>query len=65
MVIRQSNAFLHKLLGGSKMHKKIILSLIMFLTFVYSGITYAAENPFNGVTQDQIIQKYFEGRQLV
>jgi len=34
------------------------------LVFAFSGITYAAENPFNGLTQDQVIQKYFQGRQL-
>ena len=34
------------------------------LVFAFSRITYAAENPFNGLTQDQIIHKYFEGRQL-
>lgn len=46
------------------MSKRIILSLVIFLATVFSGICYAAENPFNGLTQDQVIHKYLEGRQL-
>lgn len=46
------------------MIKKIILSLLLLLLFVFSGISYSAENPFKGLTREQVIQKYFEGQQL-
>lgn len=46
------------------MSKKFFISLFAFLIFVLSGISYAEENPFMGLTQDQIVQKYFEGKQL-
>lgn len=46
------------------MHKKIIFVMCMFLILIFGGVSYAAENPFNGLTQDQVIQKYFDGRQL-
>lgn len=44
--------------------KNVIFSLVIMLVFVFSGISYAAENPFQGLTQDQVVHKYFEGRQL-
>lgn len=46
------------------MSKKILLFLVVLLVFAFSGITCAADNPFKGLTQDQVVQKYFEGRQL-
>ncbi|MCC5468516.1 hypothetical protein [Pelosinus baikalensis] len=46
------------------MSKKFFISLFTFLVFVFSGISYAEENPFMGLTQDQVVQKYFEGKQL-
>lgn len=45
------------------MHKKTIL-IILLLLFVFSSISYAAENPFKGLTETQIISKYFEKRDL-
>ncbi|QJW48482.1 hypothetical protein HA075_24110 [bacterium BFN5] len=48
------------------MSKKIIISSLLLLLFVFSGICYAAEipNPFKGLTQEQVVKKYFEGREL-
>lgn len=46
------------------MNKRIIISFLISLFFIFSGTSYAAENPFNGLMQEQIIQKYFEGKQL-
>ncbi len=46
------------------MSKKIVIvSLVIMLCLIFTGISYAAENPFKGLTEEQIIQKYFEGRQ--
>lgn len=41
-----------------------ILCLTLFLTLAFAGLSHAAENPFKGLSQEQIIQKYFDGRQL-
>lgn len=47
------------------MHKKlVIVSLVIMLSLIFTGISSAAENPFKDLTQEQVIQKYFEGRQL-
>ncbi len=47
------------------MGKKTILCLLILLVFAFPGIASAAvaENPFRGLTQEQVINKYFEGRQ--
>jgi hypothetical protein len=34
------------------------------LVLIFTGTAYAEDNPFQGLTQEQVIQKYFEGRQL-
>jgi hypothetical protein len=44
--------------------KKIVFVLFTLLLFALSGPCFAEENPFKGLTQDQVIQEYFEGRQL-
>lgn len=46
------------------MGKKIILSLFLLLVFILSSTSYAAENPFQGLTKEQVTNKYFAGRQL-
>jgi hypothetical protein len=42
----------------------VTLCLTLLLTLVFAGVSHAEENPFKGLTQEQIIQKYFDGRQL-
>lgn len=46
------------------MRKIMVFSLFVLLVLTFSGIAYAEENPFKELTQEQVIQKYFEGRQL-
>lgn len=46
------------------MRKKNIFGMCIFLILIFGGISYAAENPFNGLTQDQVTHQYFDGRQL-
>ncbi|WP_333595225.1 hypothetical protein [Anaerospora hongkongensis] len=41
-----------------------ILCLTLLLILVFAGDSYATENPFKGLSQEQIIQKYFDGRQI-
>jgi len=41
-----------------------ILCLTLLLTLVFAGFSHAAETPFKELTQEQVIQKYFDGRQL-
>ncbi|MDT8901623.1 hypothetical protein [Anaeroselena agilis] len=55
---------IYKLNGGMMMGRKLLISLMILLVFIFSGVACAAENPFKGLTQEQIIQKYFAGRQL-
>lgn len=46
------------------MRKIMVFSLFVLLVLTFSGIAYAEENPLKELTQEQVIQKYFEGRQL-
>lgn len=46
------------------MRKIVVFSLFVLLVLTFSGIAYAEENPFKELTQEQVIQKYFAGRQL-
>lgn len=39
-----------------------ILCLTLLLILDFAGDSYATENPFKGLSQEQIIQKYFDGR---
>lgn len=46
------------------MRRITVLAIIFSLVMLFTSTCFAADNPFKGLTQDQVVQKYFEGRQI-